>query len=342
MRELLRSNPSPVAGALVSTAASMWPELDRESADRHVRALAGALVRYGLEPGRRVAVVAEPTPEALVALAAAAACGARATLFDPAIDDAALTRALRDRGAAFVLAGGEATLRRVIDLRPDLEAVELVLALVDPPADGRPLPALPLSALLDGEETPAGPRGEDPGFEVVARDGSARAWPAAELARRFGELAGGLNLGPQDTVLVRLETRDLHWAPGVAAALARQARVILDSPDEGRLEPALARHKPSVVLVSTRELASCRLAWESEARERSFLSRSVHGWALEKGSRAQTRPWVRRLADRFVLGAYRDRCGGRIRCILATGETIDAETARFFGAVGIPAEAIPE
>jgi long-chain acyl-CoA synthetase len=318
----------------------MWPELDRDSADGFVRSLAAALARYGLDSERRVAVISPPTPEAIVALAAAGACGARATLVDPALDDLSLVRALRAQGAAYVLVGGEATLRRVIDLRPDLETVELVLALVAPPADGRPLPALSVSTLLDGDEPQPLEVAEDPGFEIVARDGSVKSWPATELARRLGELAGGLGLTPGDTVLVRLETRDAYWAPGVAAALARQARVVLDVPDAGPLERAMAQHKPTVLLVASRELAACRAAWEEAVRGGSFFRRKLHDWALDKGSRPDTRAWVRGVADRLVLASYRERVGGRVRRILATGGGIDPETARFLGAIGLQAEAV--
>ncbi|HEX6850786.1 MAG TPA: AMP-binding protein [Candidatus Polarisedimenticolaceae bacterium] len=342
MRELLRSKPVHPAGALATTAPAMWPEIERESADRCVRTLAAALARYGLDSDRTVAVVSVPTPEALVALAAAGACGARTTLVDPELPDAALTAVLRDLGAAYVLAGGEATLRRVVDLRPELETVELVLALVEPAAGGRPLPALSLTTLLDGEDPGTSSFAGDPGFEIVARDGLRRLWGASDLARRLGELAGRLGLSPSDTVLVRLETRDLHWAPGVGAALAKQSRVVLDPPGTGDLETTLATHKPTIVLVAARELAACRASWEAEVRRRSFLHRRVHDWAVDKGSRAETRPWVRRLADRLVLAAYRDRMGGRIRKVLATGGAIDPGTARFFGAVGLPVEAVAE
>lgn len=340
MRELLRTTPAPSAGKLKATGPAMWPELERADADRGVLALRAALAGYGLESGRSVAIVAPPTPEALVALSAAGLCGARTMLVDPAVPDPLLAKLLREASVAFVLAGGEKTLRRIIDLRPDLDALELVLALVAPDPGGRPLPALSVAALVEEEgaletEPPA-----DPGFEVVGPDGAVVRWAAADLARRSGELAGSLAISPADTVLVRLAPTARGWAPAVGAALGRQARLVLDSPGHGRLEEALGSHRPTIVVAESREIDACRAGWESVVAGGSWFFRKRHAWAIEKGANPTTRPWVRRLADRAVLASYRQKTGGRIRTLLAAGSTVDPATTRFFAAVGIPLQGV--
>lgn len=316
----------------------MWPELDRQDADRRVVALAAALAAYGLGPGRAVAVVAPPGPDSLVGLCAAGLCGARALLVDPGANDGVLSRVLGEARAAFVLAGGEATLRRVVDLRPDLESLELVFALVAPAADAPPLPAMSVASLVEGDPVEASDLPDDPGFDIVASDGKVLRWPAAELARGLGELAGRLALTPGDTVLVRLLPSDPGWAPAVGAALARQSRVVLDAPGDGGLESALAAHRPTVVFAPTREIDGCRAAWEAGVSRRSWFFRKGHAWALEKGASPETRPWALRLADRLALDSYRERSGGRVRRIVALGGPPDPATTRFFSAIRIPLE----
>ena len=331
----------PAAGALVTTAPSMWPELVRDDADRRTRALAGALAEYGLDPSRRAAVVARPTPEAIVALAAAGLCGSRPILVDPGMSDAALGRVLAEARPAFVLAGGEDNLRRVIDLRPDLDSVELVFALVEP-KEGPPLPAWSIASLVEGEGLATGDGAPDPGLEVVGADGVRRNWAPADLARRVGETLGSTKASTRDVVLLRLRPTDAGWAPVLGAALAGGARVVVDAPGAGSLAAAFGAHRPTLAFVEARELDGFRRESEAAVAARSWFHRRIHAWAIEKGSASETGPAVRRIADRLVLTAWRERTGGRIRTIRHYGGSIDPATARFFSALGLPMEAAVE
>jgi len=103
-----------------------------------VRGLAAAFVGYGLSPGSRVAVLGREERGTLCGGLAVIAAGATLVPLDPAIADDGLRRALSSTGAVYAIASDERQLARILALRPELPALELVLLISASPSERRP------------------------------------------------------------------------------------------------------------------------------------------------------------------------------------------------------------
>ena len=129
---------------------------------RQARLLAAALVRAGLTPGDRVALISENRPEWAVAYFAAAAAGGTVVPLDVQLGDAEVANVLRHAGCRMAIASGKqaarllaltidgAPLTRVVDLDADAEGGRMLAfrhVLRNPDAAPPPLPRVESSAL---------------------------------------------------------------------------------------------------------------------------------------------------------------------------------------------------
>ena len=103
-----------------------------------VRGLAAALSGYGLGAGARAAVLGSESCGTLRAGLAIIAAGGTLVPLDPSLSDDGLRRALASTGAVQVIASDERQLARVLALRPDLSALELVLLMSAVPSERKP------------------------------------------------------------------------------------------------------------------------------------------------------------------------------------------------------------
>lgn len=118
------------------------------------------------------------------------------------------------------------------------------------------------------------------------------------------------------------------------------------APARGEALRAAAEMKPDFLVVVPRFLERLRRGLMQELETDPFWTREPFHWALDVGRRyheARARGDVpllldarHRLADRLAFRALRERFGGRLRFIVSGGAPLEAETASYFEAVGLP------
>src|SRR5262249_54668821 len=154
------------SGLLLYRGSEGWRTLSAGEVERQVREVAVGLLAYGAEPDARVGLFSENRPEALIVELAVHAYGGTVVPIEPETSTAQLRRCLAATAARRGLASGPLQLERVLEARPDLPLLDLVLLFE------RPNHATAVaSALLDSARALGATRlAEDPGlFESAVR-----------------------------------------------------------------------------------------------------------------------------------------------------------------------------
>ena len=312
-----------------------------------VRGLAAALSCYGLGAGARAAVLGSESCETLCAGLAVIAAGATLVPLDPSVSDDGLRRALASTGAVHVIASDERQLARVLALRPDLSALELVLLMSAAPSERKPAALLVDAAMAVGRVNLASDPGqlrralaESEGCAVclllgasgeILDVGRATLLAVAEAITRL--------LGPArgKTVLASLPVAGVLRLGASLAALSQGATLLLPDPAE-RPDAGLAQYPADAVLLDISGLERLFRAWTEDIEARSWLGRSVTRWALREGGKAERSGWKHGLADRFALRELRGKLGGRatgIDVIAGGAQRASSEVEAFFSATGL-------
>ena len=312
-----------------------------------VRGLAAALSCYGLGAGARAAVLGSESCETLCAGLAVIAAGATLVPLDPSISDDGLRRALASTSAVHVIASDERQLARVLALRPDLSALELVLLMTAAPSERKPAALLVEAAMAVGLASLA----SDPGqlrralTESEGRaacllvDASGEIWEVgrATLLSLADVMARILGLARGKTVLASLPVGGVVRLGVSLAALSQGATLLLPDPAE-RPDAGLAQYPADAVMLDVSGLERLYRAWIEDIEARSWLGRGVTRWALREGRKVERSGWKHGLADRFALRELRGKLGGRaagLDVIVSGGRRASSEVEAFFAATGL-------
>jgi long-subunit acyl-CoA synthetase (AMP-forming) len=331
----------PVAEPLlVARGQALWRSLSGGDLSARVAELAEALRGYGLEAGRRIAILAEAGPDGAVAVLAAAHARATAVVLDPALSGAALATALRERRVVQAIAGDDRFLGALLAVRPDLPDLEIVLV-ARPEPSGRPSPALRVEAACAAgaaalEQSPASvhpPIASDPALEIVSADAGEKRWSHAALILAAERLAGSLELSAKDVVFSRLPAVHADLAPLLAACLVRGARLVFDASGPFSIS-SLADEGATIAAIRAADLDELRRWILAEGKARSWFGRKLHAWALAQGRDPGRHPRVHRAADLLVLRGLRSSGGAGLRLIQVLGPPPTPEASAVTRAVG--------
>ncbi|HEX4211612.1 MAG TPA: AMP-binding protein, partial [Candidatus Binataceae bacterium] len=131
-----------------------WSDLATEAAR-----LRAGLIKLGLKPGDRVAILADNGPHWVVFDQAVMGLGGVIVPLYTTSGAEETTQILKDSGARLAGVYGDALIRKLAALKPDLPALEGIVTLEpeasDRAADTASLPLIPRSALLKHGEAPA-------------------------------------------------------------------------------------------------------------------------------------------------------------------------------------------
>lgn len=312
-----------------------------------VRGLAAALSGYGLGPGARAAVLGSEGGGTLRAGLAVIAAGATVVPLDPSLSDDGLRRAMASTGAVHAIASDERQLARILALRPDLSALELVLLMSAAPSERKPAALLVEAAIAVGLASLA----SDPGQlrrALAASEGTAACLlvnPSGEI-RDVGRttllalahaMSQALGLARGKTVLASLPVGGVERLGASLAALSQGATLLLPDPAE-RPDAGLDQHPADSVLLDVTGVERLFRAWSEDIDAKSWLGRGVMRWALREGRAAERNAWKYRVADRFALRELRGKLGGRaagLDVIVNTGRRASPEVEAFFAATGL-------
>jgi len=339
----LRTDTSPV---LLSRENGTWSaEMSRFAEE--VRELAAALSAYGLPPNHGAAILGAGGCDGLRAALGVLAAGGTLVVLDPAIGDDALRRVLFSTGAVQAIAADERQLARILALRPDLPALELVLLIAAAPSERKPAAMLVTAALQVGaarlRDDPdclanlATDPADAPACLLVDPRGDSRDIDRGKFLDLTGQVGDALGLARGVTVLIALPIAGIERLAAVLAALSRGASILLSDPSE-RPDAGLVEHGADAILLNVAGLERLHRAWIEDIEAQSWLARRIIRWALRRGMDPTPGGWRFWLADVLALRRLRGRLGGRaaILTVLATPSGgAPPEVEAFFKGAGL-------
>jgi long-chain acyl-CoA synthetase len=340
-------NATPSAVALRSKRHGLWKAVTYGELRARVAAFAGGLRALGVAPGDPVALVAENSPEWIVADLGIQWLGATSVALAPQTPHDAIVRVLARSGAAVVVCGDQEHVDTVLEAGDALPAVTSLVVLnrtgLARYDDAR------LKALDELAGSAADPAAGDIVFFSAGSGGDPRpvAHASGDVATVAENVVAWLGLQSSDRGLSVLSLAlpaarivDLYapLAAGAQITLPESPATVLDD---------IAEVQPTVLCASPRALELLRKASERRAHEASRTRRRAYDWALrrlagrlDRSDGARTVEGARRgrglphlLVGRFVaskLGVL------RLRRIVVTGGPVAARDARFFWSLGVP------
>lgn len=309
--------------------------------------LAAALSGYGLRVGGRAAILGTEGRGTLRAGLAVIAAGATLVPLDPRISDDALRRALSSTAAVQAIASDERQLSRILALRPDLPALELVLLSSAAPSERKPAAllvdaALPVGAanLTEDPELLRRTLAESEGGTaclVVDAAGDTSEVSRSTLLAMVELVARAVGIGPGKTLLLSLPIGGAQRIGAALAATGCGATLLLADPSE-RLDAGLAERPADALLVDVNGLERLHRAWIEDIESTSWLGRFVTRWALRQGRQLSPQGWKQRAAEILALKGLRDKLGGRATELSVMANSrggASSEVEAFFKAAGL-------
>ncbi|HEX4824673.1 MAG TPA: AMP-binding protein [Candidatus Polarisedimenticolaceae bacterium] len=346
------SVPSSIFDGLTSTArpevrvrtSSGWDD-GGAAFGSDVRALAAAMIGYGLAPAGRVAVLGQAGADALRAELAVLVAGGCLVSPDPALGERGLAHALAASEVVQAIACDERHLAFLLALRPELPSLELILLMRAQPSERRPAALLVSSAVAAGhahlEREPemlraalASAKPSDPAVLYWRVAGASEALSRSGLATLTERIVSAVEPGRGRPVLVAVEAGSPVRLAAAVAIGDRDGSLLLADALE-RPDTGLDERPVRSALLSTHALSRLAQAWQDDIARRGWPSRAVARWSL----RQQGDGWKRRLAELLTLRTLRSRLGneiGHLDVVRQKPARLDPSTDSFFEVVGLP------
>ena len=347
------------AEALRSKQGGAWKSLSHREVEERAARLAAGLAAGGLERGDRVAILSENRPEWAVTDYAVLGMGAIVVPVYGTLPANQVAYILENCGARVVFASTPEQVRKVLEVRGRLPALERVVAFDDPagaPGVERFAEVLEAgraavergetgnfreAALRVGRDDVAtliytsGTTGDPKGVMLthynLASNVAACLQHGLGAIIRTGETA--LSFLPLSHVFERMVDY-LYWDQGVCIAYAESMEKVADNLVE--VHPHVAVSVPRLF-----EKIYGKVMGATGIRKR------IVGWAQRVGERAADERLAGRepagalglrfrVADRLVFSKLRERTGGKLENFVSGGAPLSAGIARFFHAAGLP------
>jgi long-chain acyl-CoA synthetase len=330
-----------------------WRDVSFAELGERARALAAGLIGMGIEPGDRVAILADTRMEWTVADLAALLAGAVVVPVYQTSSPEEVEYVLAHSGARLLFADGPEQLAKLDDARERLPDLEAVVAFEGAGDAVFSLDAVRTAgAAVTAEEVEARARSVRPDDLCTIVYTSGTTGPPkgcmlthANLRVDGAMVQGRLPLGPGDVLfaflpLAHVLTRGVQFLAldsGATLAFWRgDMTKVLD--DIAAVRPT---HLPSVPRVFEKIHARALRSAEGSPLKRALFHRAVAtGRRVRELEAAGRRPGRalalrHRLADRLVLSKVRALFGGRLELALTGAAPISPEVLRFFDACGV-------
>lgn len=338
-----------------------------DDAAAEVRHLTWGLMRLGVEPGDRVAIISETSRSWAACDQAILAAGAATVGIYPTAHPDEIAFILRDADVKVAIAERPAHVAMLL-ARADLaEQLSHVLVMRPAPTDvattssGGDISVVDLASIISPEraDSPDGRRA------VLARASAISPTDLAALVYTAGttgtpkgvelthqnlvtaatSLSTVLPMGPDDTSLVYLPLAHVLQRIALYADLICGSRAVyLEA--IGQLPTALVEVRPTVLSGVPRVYEKIQARILERVAKQPLRRQRLFHWALDVGrrtARAQREGQAltarlraeHALADRLVLRRVRDALGGRIRFLVSGAAPIADDTLEFFHAAGL-------
>lgn len=332
----------------------------RESADE-VRRIGTGLMRLGVQPGDRVAIISETRPEWSACDLAILAVGGVTLGVYPTSRPDEIAFILRDGGARVAIVEDLDKARLLASLADELPDLEHVKVMAPDPSASVSDARTSLEALADAER--ADSRDARAAFEarwrgVTADDLATLVYTSGTTGKPKGVELTHCNLvhnavttarlfpmGTEDVSLIYLPLAHiLQRVAGYTGMVTGANGVYAES--IAKLRDHFQDVRPTVLAGVPRVYEKVQARVMAKVAEANPRRQKIFAWALDVGRRVARCKRHRRLvplslraqhavADRLVLKKIRDAFGGRVRFLGSGAAPISMDTLEFFHAAGL-------
>lgn len=335
------------------------PISHRALADR-VRYVARALIRFGAQPGDRVAILSENRPEWAIADFACLTARLADVSIYPTLPAAQVEYVLRDSGATIVFVSSAEQAAKISAVRDRLPALKHVISF-DALAPGEAQSSFAelerLGAENEGADAAAqhradalrvapddlatliytsGTTGEPKGV-ALTHDNIFSNVAAARAVVDFRGTDVGLSFLPLSHIFERMAGHYLMFATGTSIAYAQT----IDTVPQNMLEV-----RPTIMVSVPRLYEKMYARVLESATSGSAVKRRIFTWArgvgeqwadvrLAGGTPSASLGAQYALAQRLVFSKLQQRTGGRLRFFVSGGAPLSTEINKFFYAAGL-------
>ncbi len=325
-----------------------WVPISSETFHQRTVAISGALQRWGVTRGDRVAILSENRPEWMMADFASLLLGAVTVPIYATLTAEQTAYILRDSSARVIFLSTELQLQKVLSIRQQTMLEKMVVMDATESRD-----AVPVQELWAGSPRDRDPTPEAVGRAVTADDLATIIYTSGTTGTpkgvmlTHGNMASNLNCSlaefpvrPGDLSISFLPLSHVT-ARHVDLALLYRGVTLAHLPFVNQLPRALLELKPTFFVAVPRVYE--KIHFQTEQKAQSFPNSAFYKWAISvgrdslpeilAGQRPESKSW--RLADRLVYSKVRAGLGGRIEIFISGGAPLGRELAEWYAAVGI-------
>jgi long-chain acyl-CoA synthetase len=328
-----------------------WVPISSEALRERVVAVSGALQRWGIGKGDRVAILSENRPEWTIADFASLLIGAVTVPIYATLTAEQTAYILRDSGACVVFLSSEAQLQKVLSIRGQTALEKLVVMDAIDGADAVRMAEMEYSGRANsgaGLETLQGVAGSvspDDLATIIYTSGTTGTPKGVMLTH--DNMASNLNCSlaefpvqPGDVSISFLPLSHVT-ARHVDFALLYRGVTLAHLAVVTQLPQVLLEVKPTFFVAVPRVYE--KIHFQTEQKAQGFPNSTFYNWALSVGREHQaevlagqkptSRSW--RLAERLLYSKVRAGLGGRLEIFISGGAPLGRELAEWYAAIGI-------
>ena len=325
----------------------------REVADASARLRTG-LLGAGIRAGDRVAILAENSPQWVIADQAILGIGGVVVPLYTTSGSEETAHVINDSGARIIAVRGDDLLRKIVALEPQLPALERIIALHPDAADdaARAIPINRIETISAAAPTPARAGSRADLATLIYTSGTTG--PSKGVMLSHGNLLANcegsldaLLLGEEDTVLSILPIAHSFERSAGYYTLMMGGGTIAYAEGLGQIAANFLEIQPTIVLTVPRLLEVVHNRVMRTVEESGAVRRALFSAAMAVGERAAWRrhrgmPVGPHLAlpmalfRRIVFARIRAVFGGRIRYLISGGAPLGVEIFKFLSAAEVP------
>jgi long-chain acyl-CoA synthetase len=339
------------SNVMLQRVGSEWVPISSETLRERVLAVSGALRRWGVGKGDRVAILSENRPEWTIADFAALLIGAVTVPIYATLTAEQTAYILSDSGARVIFLSSGAQLQKVLSIRGQTALEKLVV--MDAVEGGDAVRMADFEsggwANRDAEhealQASAGAVAPDDLATIIYTSGTTGTPKGVMLTH--GNMASNLNCSlaefpvqPGDVSISFLPLSHVT-ARHVDFALLYRGVTLAHLALVNQLPQVLLEVKPTFFVAVPRVYE--KIHFQTEQKAQGFPNSTFYHWALSVGKehRAEvlaghkptSRSW--KLADRLLYSKVRAGLGGRLEIFISGGAPLGRELAEWYAAIGI-------
>jgi long-chain acyl-CoA synthetase len=328
-----------------------WVPISSETLRERVAAVSGALRRWGVSKGDRVAILSENRPEWTIADFASLLIGAVTVPIYATLTAEQTAYILRDSGARVVFLSSEMQLQKVLSICGQTSLEKLVVMdavegddavrMAEMESEGQ----ASLGRELEALQATARAASPDDLATIIYTSGTTGTPKGVMLTH--GNMASNLNCSLAEFA-VRPGDLSISFLPlshvtarHVDFALLYRGVTLVHLAVVTQLARVLLEVKPTFLVAVPRVYE--KIHFQTEQKAQGFPNSTFYNWALSVGKENQaevlagakptSRAW--RLADRLLYSKVRAGLGGRIEIFISGGAPLGRELAEWYAAIGI-------